>query len=102
MQVFDKLSKPYFRFDTDANGDIIGEDYVFCDRARAAGFRIWCDSLLSREIGHIGQAVYRLPNVPVRASTPLSPHLTLQRIDDGQPVKADNGAIQKSPETDRD
>ena len=61
MRVFDKLSKPYFRFETDANGDIVGEDYVFCDRAREAGFRIWCDAALSREIGHIGQSVYRLP-----------------------------------------
>lgn len=63
MRVFDKLSKPYFRFETNANGDIVGEDYVFCDRARKAGFRIWCDAALSREIGHIGQNVYRLPAI---------------------------------------
>jgi len=63
MSVFDKLSKPYFRFESDANGDIVGEDYVFCDRAREAGYRIWCDAVMSREIGHIGQAVYRLPEV---------------------------------------
>jgi hypothetical protein len=61
MHVFDKLSKPYFRFETDTDGAIVGEDYVFCDRARAAGFRIWCDAVMSREIGHIGQQVYRLP-----------------------------------------
>ena len=63
MGVFDKLSKPYFRFETDANGAIVGEDYVFCDRARGAGFRIWCDAVMSREIGHIGQQVYRLPDM---------------------------------------
>jgi hypothetical protein len=62
MSVFEKLSKPYFRFETDANGGIIGEDYVFCDQARAAGFRIWCDAVMSREIGHIGLNVYRLPD----------------------------------------
>lgn len=61
MRVFDKLSKPYFRFETDARGDIVGEDYVFCDRAHEAGFRIWCDAALSREIGHIGQNIHRLP-----------------------------------------
>jgi glycosyltransferase involved in cell wall biosynthesis len=61
MQVFDKLAKPYFRFDTDDKGQIVGEDYVFCDRAREAGFRIWCDAFLSREIGHIGQSIHRLP-----------------------------------------
>ena len=61
MRVFDKLSKPYFRFEVDANGAIVGEDYAFCDRAREAGFRIWCDAVISRQIGHIGQMVYRLP-----------------------------------------
>jgi hypothetical protein len=66
MQVFDKLAKPYFRFDTDDKGHIVGEDYVFCDRAREVGFRIWCDAVLSREIGHIGQSIHRLP--------PLAPH----------------------------
>jgi hypothetical protein len=69
MRVFDKLSKPYFRFETDANGAIVGEDYVFCDRAREAGFRIWCDAVMSKEIGHIGQAVYRLPDAGLNANT---------------------------------
>jgi hypothetical protein len=63
MDVFEKLSKPYFRFEVDADGAIVGEDYVFCDRAREAGFRIWCDAVMSREIGHIGQAVHRLPEL---------------------------------------
>jgi hypothetical protein len=59
--VFDKLAKPYFRFEVDDKEQIVGEDYVFCDRAREAGFRIWCDAALSREIGHIGQSIHRLP-----------------------------------------
>jgi hypothetical protein len=71
MGVFDKLSKPYFRFETDANGDIVGEDYVFCDRAREAGYRIWCDAVMSREIGHIGQTICRLPDAALHR-TPLS------------------------------
>jgi hypothetical protein len=62
MSVFDKLPKPYFRFAVDeATGDILGEDYVFCDHAREAGFHIWCDHLLSMEIGHIGQQIFRIP-----------------------------------------
>jgi hypothetical protein len=64
MSVFEKLPRPYFRFDAnEETGDIIGEDYIFCDRARAAGFRIWCDPALSHEIGHIGQQVFKLPLV---------------------------------------
>ena len=72
MGVFEKLSKPYFRFDVDADGAIIGEDYVFCDRAREAGFRIWCDAVLSREIGHIGQKIYRLPDAASQGTAPTA------------------------------
>jgi len=62
MSVFERLQRPYFHFDVNPqNGEIIGEDYIFCDRARAAGFRIWCDPVLSHEIGHIGQQVFRIP-----------------------------------------
>ena len=60
MTVFDALKPPYFRFVTDeASGEIIGEDYDFCDRARQAGFRVWCDAKLSLEIGHVGQKIFR-------------------------------------------
>jgi len=62
MAVFEKLSKPYFRFENDeTTGAITGEDYVFCARARTAGFQVWCDVVLSREIGHIGQHIFRVP-----------------------------------------
>ena len=63
MTVFDRLAKPYFRFGVnETSGEIVGEDYVFCDRVRQAGFRIWCDCELSREMGHIGQQIHRLPD----------------------------------------
>lgn len=59
--VFDRLTEPYFRFGIDEERRVIvGEDYLFCDHARKAGFRVWCDCELSREIGHIGQAVFRM------------------------------------------
>ena len=61
MSVFSRLAKPYFRFGIDeASGDILGEDYMFCDRVREAGLHVWCDGVLSRELGHIGQQVRRL------------------------------------------
>jgi len=75
MRVFDKLSKPHFRFETNAEGQIVGEDYVFCDRARQAGFQIWCDAALSRDLGHIGQSVYRLP--AIKSHEVASPTLKL-------------------------
>jgi glycosyltransferase involved in cell wall biosynthesis len=68
MPVFDRLPRPYFRFEAnEQTGDIIGEDYIFCDRARAAGFRIWCDPVLSHDIGHIGQQVFKIPLLPEQA-----------------------------------
>lgn len=61
MTVFEVLAGPHFRFRVDPDsGAIIGEDYDFCDRARAAGFDVWCDSRLSFEVGHIGQSVHCL------------------------------------------
>lgn len=32
----------------------IGEDIYFCQKAQKAGFEVWCDQELSREIAHIG------------------------------------------------
>jgi hypothetical protein len=62
MAVFRHLSKPYFRFATDeASGSITGEDYLFCDRVRDSGLRVWCDTALSLDLGHIGQQVHKLP-----------------------------------------
>lgn len=31
------------------------EDYAFCNKARQAGYQIWCDLPLTGRIGHIGQ-----------------------------------------------
>src|ERR1700761_6717423 len=70
MSVFDKLAQPYFRFDVDANNAIVGEDYVFCDKAREAGFRIWCDAALSREMGHLGLSGHRLSLRAVHDAVP--------------------------------
>jgi len=61
-EVFARLKPPYFRFGLDEErGVIVGEDYLFCDAVREAGYRVWCDCALSREIGHIGQQVFRMP-----------------------------------------
>jgi len=55
MSVFDRLSRPYFRFGVDTSTQsIISEDYVFCRDARAAGFRLWCDTDLSASLVHWG------------------------------------------------
>ncbi|MDE2030235.1 MAG: glycosyl transferase family 2, partial [Alphaproteobacteria bacterium] len=61
-RVFDALEKPYFNMAAE-NGQLRGEDYYFCEKARAAGIEVWCDGDLSREIGHIGQKIYRIGDI---------------------------------------
>lgn len=65
MSVFEKLSKPYFPVKWSEAGDCISEDNVFCDRAREAGFSVWLDMDLSREVQHLGQHGYRLEDAVV-------------------------------------
>ena len=54
LSVFDQLPKPWFNT-KQVDDKIMGEDYYFCERALQAGFEIWCDGDVSREIAHVGQ-----------------------------------------------
>lgn len=60
MHVFDKLKKPYFAEPFDENGELVPEDNYFYISAARAGFEIWCDSLVSMHMGHIGIKEYRI------------------------------------------
>jgi hypothetical protein len=53
--VFAALAEPWFEtpWRMDKRG-YIGEDVYFCQKAAAAGFKIWIDHDVSKEIGHIG------------------------------------------------
>lgn len=53
--VYEKMPQPHYIQDFDANLNLeIGEDIYFCRKAREAGFQVWCDHELSKEIAHIG------------------------------------------------
>ena len=54
-EVFEALAEPWFEtpWRHDKRG-YIGEDVYFCQKAAAAGFKIWIDHDVSKEIGHIG------------------------------------------------
>ena len=45
-EVFDKLSKPYFKylFNEDMTTEVMGEDVNFCHKAQDVGFEIFCDT----------------------------------------------------------
>jgi len=49
--VFNILAKPYFNLVSEGD-QLRGEDYYFCEKARAAGLEIWCDGDLSNQLGN--------------------------------------------------
>jgi hypothetical protein len=53
------LGRPWFRHGLNELGGDVGEDVMFCRGLGAAGYTIWIDHDLSKEIGHIGQTTYR-------------------------------------------
>lgn len=53
--VYEKIPQPHYIQDFDSKLNLeIGEDIYFCRKAREAGFQVWCDHELSKEIAHIG------------------------------------------------
>jgi len=58
--VFKALAEPWYEtpWRHDKRG-YIGEDVYFCRKARDAGFKIWIDHDVSKEIGHIGMFEFR-------------------------------------------
>lgn len=55
-EVYESFPWPWYEEKWDATG-YCSEDIVFCHKSRAAGFEVWCDLDLSREIGHSGNQV---------------------------------------------
>lgn len=58
--VFEKIGMPYFKvtYQEDTEPHWFGEDLNFCDRARAAGYKIYCHCDLSKQLYHIGTKKY--------------------------------------------
>jgi hypothetical protein len=53
--VYENIAQPHYiqEYVPEKNLEI-GEDIYFCQKAKAAGFSVWCDQELSREVSHIG------------------------------------------------
>ena len=54
-EVYEKIPQPHYlqEYIPEMNLEI-GEDIFFCQQAQKAGYEIWCDQELSREVAHIG------------------------------------------------
>jgi len=55
--VFEKLTHPWFFYESDENGETIqGDDIWFCNKALKAGYDIWCDTTV--KVYHLGEYLY--------------------------------------------
>jgi hypothetical protein len=54
-EVYEKIPQPHYLQEYIPSLNLeIGEDIYFCQQAQKAGYEIWCDQELSREVAHIG------------------------------------------------
>lgn len=64
LDVFRKVPRPWFasiyKGEVDERGEDVrrSEDRSFCDRARTAGYKVWCDFDLSADLRHVGQFAF--------------------------------------------
>lgn len=57
LKIFEKMTKPWFLFGRDSNGQpIIGEDVWFCKTAQDCGYEVWIDPTI--KTGHLGTYMY--------------------------------------------
>lgn len=55
--IFKNIKRPWFEFEWHETGQCKqGEDWVFCRKAKEAGYKIYCDPTI--KVGHIGEKIY--------------------------------------------
>jgi hypothetical protein len=58
--IVSRMKRPYFRLlDDETTGETHGEDYVFCRTVRDLGYRMFVDMGLTKQVGHIGEQIFR-------------------------------------------
>jgi hypothetical protein len=61
LSVFRTLKFPWFDARYLPDGKRVSEDQDFCQKCNSAGFRVMCDEVLSRKLGHLGSQIYLTP-----------------------------------------
>lgn len=68
---------PVFRFDTQRDGLMLGEDRVFFLTMRELGVPVYCDHKLSWDVGHVGELIFSnadtAETLPGAAAAPRRP-----------------------------
>lgn len=62
------LGRPWFRHGLNGLGGDVGEDVMLCRALTTAGFPIYIDHDLSKEVEHIGQHAYRTVDRPAEVA----------------------------------
>lgn len=66
LSILKDIEKPWFEVCySKANAQFIGEDWFFLGKVEKAGHDIYVDHDLSKHIGHTGNYVYTINNIPV-------------------------------------
>lgn len=55
--VFERVPRPWFEEARASTGHLVTEDVYFMEKARAAGFQVWCDPVVSWQTGHVLETV---------------------------------------------
>lgn len=63
ITIFDKLKMPYFQTEWLGNNAYATTDWYLSEKVREAGFKIYVDHDLSKQIGHVGGHVYHCAEV---------------------------------------
>lgn len=82
IEMFKKIPKPWF-----VMGDSFGEDLYFCERAKAHGYKIFCDTTI--QVGHIGDP-------PISWESSYKQHIDAAREYFKQKKEKDEKFIQES------
>ena len=60
-EVYENIPVPHFRISWDeVNDSLMGEDIYFCTKAKEAGYDVWLENDLSKNIAHIGTKSYTI------------------------------------------
>lgn len=70
MEIFKVLEPPYFSMYWDSQVEAYrGEDWVFCEKIQEAGFPIFADHTVSKQIGHLGVRKFTHDDIPPAEET---------------------------------
>ncbi len=59
VAILRKMAWPWFKFEYGSEyGERVSEDVYFCRKYRAMGGSVWCDTKLTKELGHVGVKRY--------------------------------------------